>query len=186
MADFNIVDFATLSELQRDQAAAALHLAFSGVSRAYGNMSLARGEVQLLAESSDWVGFAALNGGRVIGWIGAIESYGGHAWELHPLVVHPESQRQGVGSALVSALEKRAAGDGVVTLFLGADDEYGGTSLFGRDLFPDPLDGLKQLKAASGHPFTFYLRMGFAVTGVIPDANGPGKHDIFMAKRVGA
>ena len=180
-----LLNFATLSDLQREQAAAVLHLAFSGVSRAYGTMSLARGEVQLLAESSDWVGFAALNGGRVIGWIGAIESYGGHAWELHPLAVHPESQRQGVGSALLAALEIRAAAVGAVTLFVGTDDEFGGTNLFSRNLYPEPLDSLKQLQAASAHPFTFYLRRGFVVTGIIPDANGPGKQDIFMAKRLG-
>jgi aminoglycoside 6'-N-acetyltransferase I len=34
------------------------------------------------------------------------------------------------------------------------------------------------------HPAGFYLRMGFKVVGLIPDANGPGKPDILMAKRV--
>ena len=29
------------------------------------------------------------------------------------------------------------------------------------------------------------LRVGFTVVGVMPDANGPGKPDIFLAKRVG-
>jgi len=27
--------------------------------------------------------------------------------------------------------------------------------------------------------------MGYAIVGVIPDANGPGKPDIIMAKRMG-
>jgi aminoglycoside 6'-N-acetyltransferase I len=35
------------------------------------------------------------------------------------------------------------------------------------------------------HPVDFYLRMGFEVVGLIPDANGPGKLDILMAKQVG-
>ncbi|HEX5279345.1 MAG TPA: GNAT family N-acetyltransferase [Micropepsaceae bacterium] len=91
----------------------------------------------------------------MIGWIGAIESYGGHAWELHPLAVHPESQRQGVGSALLSALEIRAAADGAVTLFGGTDDGFGGTNLFGCNLYPEPLEALKKLRAASGHPSHF-------------------------------
>lgn len=148
-------------------------------------MSLARAEVKCVAGDSGRLAFAALRVGRVIGWIGAIRSYGGHAWELHPLVVHRESQRQGVGRALVTALERHAAAQGATTLFLSADDEFGGTNLFGRDLYPEPLECLRKLQAASGHPFAFYLRLGFFVTGVIPDANGPGEHDIMMAKRIG-
>lgn len=184
-ADFNIIDFASLSELQREQAAAVLNSALSGISSAYSELSLAREEVKSFAGDPERVAFAALRVGRVIGWIGAIRSYGGHAWELHPLVVHPASGRQGVGRALVSALEKHAAAHGATTLFLGTDDEFGGTNLFERDLYPEPLACLRELKAASGHPFAFYLRVGFFVTGVIPDANGPGKHDIIMAKRIG-
>ena len=36
------------------------------------------------------------------------------------------------------------------------------------------------------HPYEFYLRLGFRIAGVLPDANGRGKPDIFLAKRVGA
>jgi aminoglycoside 6'-N-acetyltransferase I len=35
------------------------------------------------------------------------------------------------------------------------------------------------------HPAVFYRRMEFEVVGLIPDANGPGKPDILMAKRLG-
>jgi aminoglycoside 6'-N-acetyltransferase I len=31
----------------------------------------------------------------------------------------------------------------------------------------------------------FYRKLGFVIVGVVPDANGPGKPDILMAKRVG-
>jgi aminoglycoside 6'-N-acetyltransferase I len=34
------------------------------------------------------------------------------------------------------------------------------------------------------NPLAFYQRVGFEIVGVIPDANGPGKPDILMAKRV--
>jgi len=36
------------------------------------------------------------------------------------------------------------------------------------------------------HAFLFYQKVGYVVTGVMPDANGLGKPDIFMSKRVHA
>jgi aminoglycoside 6'-N-acetyltransferase I len=35
------------------------------------------------------------------------------------------------------------------------------------------------------HPYEFYQKLGYVIVGVIPDTNGFGKPDIFMAKRVG-
>src|SRR5438034_1179882 len=60
--------------------------------------------------------------GRVLGWIGGICSYHGHAWELHPLVVRAGCRRQGIGRALVADLEEQVAAQGATTLFLGTDD----------------------------------------------------------------
>lgn len=34
-------------------------------------------------------------------------------------------------------------------------------------------------------PYEFYQKLGYAIIGVVPDANGLGKPDILMAKRVG-
>jgi len=58
-----------------------------------------------------------------------------------------------------------------------------GTSAGGVDLFPDVLSHAVGLTVID-HPAGFYSRMGFQVVGLIPDANGPGKPDILMAKRV--
>lgn len=123
--------------------------------------------------------------GTVLGWIGAIRQYDGHAWELHPLVVHGDHRRQGIGRALVAKLEERVRAHGGLTLWLGTDDEDSMTSLGGVDLYPDVLGPLAGIRNLKDHPYGFYQRLGFAVVGVLPDANGPGKPDIFMAKRVG-
>lgn len=123
--------------------------------------------------------------GRVLGWVSAVETYGGHVWEIHPLVVRRDCQGRGVGRALVEDLEQRVRERGGMTVCLGTDDENGRTSIGGVDLYPDPLAAAQQLEDLGGHPFAFYRRLGYAVVGVLPDANGYGKPDILMAKRVG-
>jgi aminoglycoside 6'-N-acetyltransferase I len=127
----------------------------------------------------------ALDGAdEVVGWIGGICAYDGHAWELHPLVVRRDCRGQGIGRALVSDLENEVQRRGGTTLYLGTDDENGRTSLGGIDLYPDVLGALRTIQSLRAHPFDFYRKLGFAIVGALPDANGFGKPDIFMAKRV--
>lgn len=122
--------------------------------------------------------------GMVLGWIGGRPEYNGRVWELHPLVVRPAQQRQGIGRALVQDLEQQVKSRGGITIQLGTDDQNDLTSLGGVDLYPDPLDHLRQIRNLRRHPFEFYQKLGFVLVGVVPDANGFGKPDILMAKRV--
>jgi aminoglycoside 6'-N-acetyltransferase I len=122
--------------------------------------------------------------GRVVGWAGAIRQYNGHVWEVHPVAVLPDLQRQGIGRLLLADIEQLAAAQGVVTLWLGTDDEDGRTSLTDLDPYPDPLSALAAIRNVGNHPFEFYQKCGFSLVGMLPDANGLGKPDIFMAKRV--
>ena len=122
--------------------------------------------------------------GAVLGWIGAIELYDGCVWELHPLAVSPGAQGRGVGRALVEDLEERIIALGGQTLCVSTDDEDNMTSLGGIDLYPNPLDHLSRIENLRGHPYEFYQKLGFAIVGVLPDANGFGKHDIYLAKRL--
>lgn len=124
--------------------------------------------------------------GEMAGWIGVIPAYKGKAWELHPLVVRRRFQRLGVATALVRHLEAEVSRMGGGTVFLGADDIQGKTSVGGTHLFPGVLEKLLKLRNPGHHPVGFYQAMGYEVTGIIPDANGPGKPDILMAKRVEA
>ena len=121
--------------------------------------------------------------GAVLGWIGGIPSYGGKVWELHPLVVRPDLQRRGIGRALVADLEERVRERGGLTIWLGTDDETGMTTLSGVDLYPNVLGHLANIRNLRGHPYEYYSKLGYSIIGAMPDANGPGKPDIYMAKR---
>lgn len=129
---------------------------------------------------------AMVEEGVLLGWVGAIPAYDGRVWELHPLVVDPARQGEGIGRGLVEALLAELTRRGAATVWLGTDDDTGATSLSGVDLYPDPLVHLQALEDVSGrHPSSFYRRLGFVVVGVIPDANGFGQPDILMARRLG-
>ena len=122
--------------------------------------------------------------GRPVGWVGGIEQYHGHAYELHPLVVRPAAQRRGIGRALVADLEEQARRRGAVMVYLGTDDEFGGTTLYGIDLYPDVLSHARAIRNLRNHPYEFYQKCGYVIVGLLPDANGLGMPDIFMAKRL--
>jgi len=168
------------------QAAVLLRDAFRNRTQDWQDLDSARQEVfaSLLPDRISRVALDA--SGRVLGWIGGIPTYGGVVWELHPLVVAELHRRQGIGRALVQDLEHLVEGRGALTLWLGSDDANDETSLSGVDLYADIPGAIRDLKRLRGeHPYEFYLRLGFRVTGVMPDANGRGKPDIFFAKRVG-
>lgn len=122
--------------------------------------------------------------GTVLGWIGGVHEYS-CVWELHPLVVRPDRQGQGIGRALVQDLEAQVAARGGLTLRLGSDDDSNQTSLGGVDLYPNVWEHVATIRNLDRHPYEFYQKLGFVIVGVIPDANGLGKPDIMMAKRVG-
>jgi len=122
--------------------------------------------------------------GVLLGWIGGIEHYNGHVWELHPLAVQPDKQGRGIGKALVEDFEEQVRLRGGLTITLGSDDEDDMTSLSNTDLYEDLWDKIKSIGNLKRHPFEFYQKMGYVITGVVPDANGPGKPDIIMSRRV--
>jgi len=124
-------------------------------------------------------------GDAAVGWIGGIPEYEGSVWELHPLVVRRDRQRHGVGRLLVADFENEVAKRGGHTILVGTDDENCRTTLGGVDLYPDVLEKLRAIENRASHPFEFYRKLGYEVVGVIPDANGFGKPDILMAKRIG-
>jgi len=128
---------------------------------------------------------AAVENGEVIGWTGILPSYNGNVYELHPLVVRSDQQRKGIGAKLVHAIEEEARKLGGLTMHLGADDEEpeGETSLANTNLYEDLPKQIENFKPGT-HQTAFYIKNGYKIIGVMPDANGPGKPDIFLAKRL--
>ncbi|MGH9840873.1 MAG: GNAT family N-acetyltransferase [Blastocatellia bacterium] len=180
-----IIDLSAGNQQQIEQAAILLVEAFrEHWPDAWPTMDAAREEVGE-ALSSDRICRAAIGDDEnLLGWIGAIPTYNGNVWELHPLAVNVRAQGRGIGRRLVEDLEAQVASRGGSTLWLGTDDEDNMTSLGGADLYPNPLDHLARIRNLRGHPYEFYQKLGFVIAGVVPDANGPGKPDIYMARRV--
>lgn len=122
---------------------------------------------------------------KLLGIIGGISQYDGKVWELHPLAVQPNLQKQGIGKKLVQDFEEQVRQRGGITIILGSDDEDNMTSLSNVNLYDGLFEKIKNIKNFKNHPFEFYQKMGYIITGIVPDANGIGKPDILMAKRIG-
>lgn len=84
----------------------------------------------------------------------------------------------------MAALEEEVYKQGGIIIYLGTDDEDGKTSLSEGDLFEDTYEKIKNIRNLDRHPYAFYEKQGYKIVGVFPDANGFGKPDIWMAKRI--
>ena len=178
-----LVDLADQPQSIREQAAELLVEHFVE-PRGWPSLAAARDEVARVI--ADGFARAALGDDTLLGWVGGLPEYNGRVWELHPMVVRREHRRRGIGRVLVAACEAEAVGRGGLTATLGTDDDSGMTSLSGVDLYGDVPGHIARLRdLGRGHPFLFYLKLGFVVTGVMPDANGPGRPDIYMSKPLG-
>ncbi len=180
----HIEDLRPNDEAAIEQVARLLVAGFTAWPSAWHDLDSALEEVRESFEAGriSRVARAEDGTGTVLGWIGGVPAYDGHVYELHPMVVSVAHQGQGIGRALVRDLEARARERGAETITLGTDDESGQTSLSGVNLLPNVWEHVAQIKNLRRHPYEFYQKLGYAIVGVIPDANGPGKPDILMAK----
>ena len=182
---FTIEDLTATDEAHVEAAARLLYTAFAPLG-AWTTIAEAQREV-IESFSADRISRIAVDeDGAALGWIGAISEYDGLVWQLHPIVVDEALRRRGVGRALVLDLETIVTARGGLTLWAGSDDLAGETSLGGIDLYSALPAAFNEVRSWGGHPLPFYRRLGFHVIGVMPDANGPGRPDIFLGKRLRA
>ncbi|MXZ33757.1 MAG: GNAT family N-acetyltransferase [Acidobacteria bacterium] len=175
-----ITDLTTQPGAVRRQAADLLVEGFDH-PRGWSSLEAATREVEQVLRQG--FAFAALEDSLLLGWIGGLSQYDGRVWELHPLVVRPDRRLRGIGGSLVAAFEEEARRRGALTFTLGTDDDCGDTSISGVNLYDDVPRHIEELHdLGRKHPFLFYRRLGYVVTGIMPDANGTGKPDIYMSK----
>jgi aminoglycoside 6'-N-acetyltransferase I len=100
------------------------------------------------------------------------------------MVVRSDRRRNGIGRALVADLESQVRARGGLTVMLGTDDEDAMTTLGGADLYTNLGQQIAAIRNLKNHPYEFYQKCGYTIIGVMPDANGRGKPDIYMAKKI--
>ena len=183
--DIRIIDLCPDDEEAIHQTADLLVKSFQEHSpNSWPDIEAASREVQQSFRADRISRIAVDESGAVLGWVGGIREYRGNVWELHPLAVRPDCQGKGIGRTLVTDLEEQVRERGGHTIRVGTDDEDNMTTLGGVDLYPNVLEHLGNIRNVRDHPYEFYQKLGFIIVGAIPDANGPGKPDILMAKRV--
>jgi aminoglycoside 6'-N-acetyltransferase I len=175
-----IVEMQINNELWVNESATLISHSFP---HAYPTIKEGREVVSTITEHGS-IALVAIQKQHVIGIIGAIPQYGVTGWELHPLAVDPSFRKQNIGRQLVEALEEKVRLLGGVMIYLGTDDEFDQTSLSGVDLFDEMYEKIKAIENHKNHPYSFYVKCGYQITGLMPDANGLGRPDIIMSKRI--
>ena len=123
-------------------------------------------------------------GGRLAGWAGIRPMYK-KTWELHPMVISTEFQGRGLGKALLEELESQGRERGVIGIFAGSDDETFKTSISEKEITGENIFyEIQNIKNYNNHPYEFYMKCGYSIVGLIPNANGPNKPDIFLWKDI--
>ena len=180
--------FINLSSSSNDikkQAAKILFEASKSVTNSSWN-TIEAAEIEVLkCCNEEYIAIDYIQNDKLVGWIGLRPLYDNFTWELHPIMVKPELQKQKIGTRLLNEIERIAKKRNILNIILGTDDEFGKTSLSKIDLYTSNIfHEIENIKNLDNHPFEFYKKNGYKIIGVVPDANGLNKPDILMGKRL--
>jgi len=178
------MEIINMTQLNENQIIQAAQILTDGIPIGWPTLKDALAEINELLIPENTL-LAAVENDIVVGWGGILPKYNGNVFEIHPLVVRSDRRRQGIGRAIVTALEDEARRQGGLTIYAGADDERGDgeTSLANVDLYDDLPGKIKSFFPGT-HQSGFYIKLGYKIIGVMPDANGIGKPDIYLGKRL--
>lgn len=120
-----------IRETTRDDAEALPTL----YDAAFPEESLTGLVAELLALEEGVLSLGAYEGSRLVGHVIFTDGMvgAGRAGLLGPLCVHPDQQRQGIGSALIAKGHRRLAAAGVAQIFVLGDPNYYGRSGYGQE-----------------------------------------------------
>ena len=179
------MEFTNMKKLNEAQLVQAAQVLTDQLPLGWATLSDAMDEITELLSNEAAVLLAAVENDEVVGWCVIRPMYDGKVYELHPLAVRGDKQHKGIGRLLMQNIEKAARERGGLTIWLGADDERPGgeTSLANVDLYDNLPKRIQEFEPGT-HQTAFYLKLGYKIVGVMPDANGIGRPDIFMAKRL--
>ncbi len=178
------IDLVASGPETREQAAHILQQTFFQHNiTAWPTIEDARREVNECLKTA-YICLGLMEQGVLVGWAGLRPMYT-KTWELHPMVIAEDYQGQGLGRLLIAEIENSARQKNITGIILGTDDENNGTSLAGRELdIKNLVTEINSIKNLNNHPYEFYRKCGYTIVGIVPDANGPGKPDIWMWKRL--
>ena len=184
MDDFPIVDLKPEDTALIQQTAQIAYETSQTISKIWlPDMDAALEEVYDSLNQDEGVSRVLLIDNTVAAWIGIFPLYS-KIVEIHPLIVNPAYQNRGLGRRMVAQAIAWAERRGALTLFVGTSDETMATSLslLGIGLYGNPGGAIANFHQLKSHPCGFWLKMGFRIVGVLPDAEGPGMPNIMLAK----
>ena len=92
---------------------------------------------------------------------------------------------KGYGKILLTELENIAYEKGIIGIMAGSDDQNFKTSLSDKDITENNIfEEIKNIKNYDNHPYEFYKKCGYSIVGIIPNANGVNKPDIWLWKDI--
>lgn len=182
MEPFRIVDLTPEDTQLIQQTAQVAYEASQSISKIW--LPSVEAALEEVYESLEREGISQvlLDGNRVAAWIGASLQFSGRVVEIHPLIVARAYQGKGLGRQMVNHVEAWARQQGAFTLWIGTSDKTHATSLSGVNLYENPGIAISSFHQVAPHPCGFWLRLGFRIVGVLPDAEGFGKPSIMMAQ----
>ena len=181
-----IVDMKSLSETQVIQAAQMLADEIPGDWEDWSEV--VNTDEVLEDEDTFFKGFAAVEDGDIIGWVGVDPGDSDYVYELFPLVVRRDMRGKGIGKMLLAVAEAHVRENGGLTAItyidIREDKSFNESFLASVDLYDNLPKHIINFSPAEHTLSHFLLKNGYKAAGVIPDSGGHGKPDIILAKHI--